>query len=250
MAEEAAHVAERLLHEIARTGVGRPATCSMCLAASASACSRTTARDPEELMRHADVAMHTAKEHGGNGYRFYLPGMNARAVERLNLERDLRLALERQEFRLHYQPQFDVDSGNLIGAEALLRWDQPGARRDSHRGASSPWRRRPGSSCRSDSGSSARPACSSPRGAKEGTRLPRVAVNVSSAQFRAGILDTVQDAPDGIRTRAGTPRDRDHGIGADGGSAAGRCTRSTRLENWGCASRSTTSARATRRWPR
>ncbi len=192
MAEEAAHVAERLLHEIAEpvwtAGHVFNVSCSIGISVFPD-----DGRDPEELMRHADVAMHTAKEHGGNGYRFYLPGMNARAVERLNLERDLRLALERQEFRLHYQPQFDVATGALIGAEALLRWDHP------VHGAIPPGRFIP---VAEETGLIVqigqwviREACLQlATWGKEGTRLPRVAVNVSSAQFRAGIFDSVQDA--------------------------------------------------------
>jgi diguanylate cyclase (GGDEF)-like protein len=192
MAEEAAHVAERLLHEIAEpvwtAGHVFNVSCSIGISVFPD-----DGRDPEELMRHADVAMHTAKEHGGNGYRFYLPGMNARAVERLNLERDLRLALERQEFRLHYQPQFDVSSGTLIGAEALLRWDHP------VHGAIPPGRFIP---VAEETGLIVqigqwviREACLQlATWGKEGARLPRVAVNVSSAQFRAGIFDSVQDA--------------------------------------------------------
>ncbi|HSM10388.1 MAG TPA: EAL domain-containing protein [Lysobacter sp.] len=82
--------------------------------------------DPETLMKFADIAMYHAKSAGRNTYRFYTPGMNVRARAKLQLENDLRKALERGEFVLHYQPEIDIDSGEWTGAEALLRWNRPG----------------------------------------------------------------------------------------------------------------------------
>ena len=82
--------------------------------------------DPETLMKYADIAMYHAKSAGRNTYRFYTPGMNVRARAKLQLETDLRKALERGEFVLHYQPEIDIDSGEWTGAEALLRWNRPG----------------------------------------------------------------------------------------------------------------------------
>lgn len=69
--------------------------------------------------------MYTAKANGRNNFRFYTPDMNTQAVERLNLERNLRQALPRKELFLVYQPQVDVATGRIIGLEALLRWQHP-----------------------------------------------------------------------------------------------------------------------------
>ncbi|MBI2912884.1 MAG: EAL domain-containing protein, partial [Chloroflexi bacterium] len=66
-----------------------------------------------------------AKEQGRNNYQLYTPAMNARVLERLALENSLRHALQRDEFVLHYQPQFDVRNGRIVGVEALLRWQHP-----------------------------------------------------------------------------------------------------------------------------
>jgi len=79
----------------------------------------------DELLRNADSAMFDAKEQGGNCFRFYTAEMNARAERRLTLETGLRHALERGEFLLHYQPQVDIASGAILGAEALIRWQHP-----------------------------------------------------------------------------------------------------------------------------
>ena len=79
--------------------------------------------DAATLQRNAEAAMYCAKTESRGSYRFYAAGMNAEGARLLTLERMLRLALERQEFTLHYQPQVDARDGRLIGAEALLRWN-------------------------------------------------------------------------------------------------------------------------------
>src|ERR1700691_2576077 len=82
--------------------------------------------DAETLIKNADIAMYQAKENGRQSYEFFTPAMNARAVERQSIEESLRHALERQEFTLHYQPKVNLKSGEITGAEALLRWTHPG----------------------------------------------------------------------------------------------------------------------------
>lgn len=81
--------------------------------------------DSQSLLKAADVAMYRAKETGRNNYQFYLPTMNVHTLERLELESDLRHALERGEFFLHYQPKVEIASGLITGVEALLRWKHP-----------------------------------------------------------------------------------------------------------------------------
>jgi diguanylate cyclase (GGDEF)-like protein/PAS domain S-box-containing protein len=79
-----------------------------------------------DLIRNADAAMYHSKQNGGNSFAFYSPEMNAAAVERLMLKSKLRRALERDELMMFYQPKVDLTTGNIIGAEALLRWRLPG----------------------------------------------------------------------------------------------------------------------------
>ena len=81
--------------------------------------------DAETLLKNADTAMYQAKQSGRQCFRFFKPAMNVRAVERQSIEEDLRHALERKEFTLHYQPKIHVATGIITGIEALLRWTHP-----------------------------------------------------------------------------------------------------------------------------
>ena len=81
--------------------------------------------DAHELIRNADAAMYQAKNAGRNNFKFYTSDLHERATEILSTENALRLAIERQEFVLHYQPQVNIQTGKLVGMEALVRWKRP-----------------------------------------------------------------------------------------------------------------------------
>ncbi|MDT4851073.1 putative signaling protein [compost metagenome] len=131
--------------------------------------------------------MYHAKERGKNNFQFYQAEMNATALERLELESDLRHALEQNEFVLHYQPQFSGNGQRLTGAEALLRWQHP------RRGLVSPSEFIPvleelglvvqvgdwvlTEACRQFKAWQA-----------AGVRVPKIAVNLSARQFAEGLL--------------------------------------------------------------
>lgn len=81
--------------------------------------------DSPLMIKNADAAMYHAKEKGRNNFQFFTPDMNAEASQRLELESDLRRAVQQWEFVLHYQPQTDNRSGKIVGMEALIRWQHP-----------------------------------------------------------------------------------------------------------------------------
>jgi diguanylate cyclase (GGDEF)-like protein/PAS domain S-box-containing protein len=81
--------------------------------------------DAETLIKNADTAMYHAKESGRNNFQFFKADMNRKAVERQSLEGSLHRALEREEFLLHYQPKVNLNTGEITGVEALVRWQQP-----------------------------------------------------------------------------------------------------------------------------
>jgi diguanylate cyclase (GGDEF)-like protein/PAS domain S-box-containing protein len=81
--------------------------------------------DTETLLRNADAAMYKTKKKGRNGYSLYSEDLTQRATERVVLESSLRKAIEGEQFVLHYQPQFDLDSGRVTGVETLIRWQHP-----------------------------------------------------------------------------------------------------------------------------
>ncbi|KQZ40904.1 bifunctional diguanylate cyclase/phosphodiesterase [Duganella sp. Root1480D1] len=79
----------------------------------------------EELLRHADIAMYQVKAQGKNGHSFYHPSMQDMSHQKIVLEQSLRKALENNELEMYYQPQVDMASGRIIGAEGLMRWNHP-----------------------------------------------------------------------------------------------------------------------------
>ena len=80
--------------------------------------------EPDTLLKNADTAMYRAKEQGRNGYQYYLPQMNERQIRRQQLDLQLRGALDRKEFLLHFQPKVSLVTGAITGFEALLRWQR------------------------------------------------------------------------------------------------------------------------------
>jgi diguanylate cyclase (GGDEF)-like protein len=82
-------------------------------------------QDEATLMKNAAAALAQAKQNGGNTYQFYTAEMNAKALHRLSWESSLRRAIEREEFVLHYQPKIDINTWQISGAEALIRWNHP-----------------------------------------------------------------------------------------------------------------------------
>ena len=117
-------IVERLLQTLARpftlNGQELFVTCSAGVAVYPG-----DGTDPAELIEHADIAMYRAKDSGRNTFQFYTREMNERAVERLKLENALRAALENNQFVVHYQPQFCLHTGRVVGCEALVRWQHP-----------------------------------------------------------------------------------------------------------------------------
>ena len=122
--EDVGQVARRMLENLTRPYriQGRKITVTASLGISLYP---RDGNDGETLIRNADVAMYQAKEEGRNTFHFYAPGMNLKVLETMELEAELRHALERGELLLHYQPKIDLASGRIVGAEALLRWQHP-----------------------------------------------------------------------------------------------------------------------------
>jgi diguanylate cyclase (GGDEF)-like protein/PAS domain S-box-containing protein len=119
--EDAARVAEKLIFTLSRPYHIQEHELS--LTASVGICVYPdNGAEPGILIRNADASMYAAKQSGRNRYQFYSDDMTARALERLSLERDLRGAVERGEMFLVYQPQIELETGHVIGAEVLLRW--------------------------------------------------------------------------------------------------------------------------------
>ena len=210
--------------------------------ASASPSRRRTASDGGTLLRNADLALYRAKEAGRGTYAFFEESLNERAQQRRQLETDLRLALERGEFELFYQPLFDLEQNRICSFEALLRWRHP------ERGLVSPADFVP---VAEDTGLIVpigawvvREACAQ---AAIWPDHVRVAVNVSAVQFHRGALQRNDPArARRQRPRARPARGRDHRDRSSSKAARRRCACSIRCARSAFASRSTISAPAIR----
>ena len=123
-AEEAAMFARRVLNELRRPFdlEGRPVYCTASIGIAVHPGDGTNAA---ALIQNSDIAMYLAKKSGRNAFHFFLPEMHQQAVRRLSIETALRVALERRELTLHYQPKVSVRGGEITGFEALLRWQHP-----------------------------------------------------------------------------------------------------------------------------
>ncbi|MEZ5584491.1 MAG: PAS domain S-box protein [Candidatus Competibacteraceae bacterium] len=152
----------------------------------------------ETLLKNADTAIHRAKQEGRNTYQFFSAEMNTQAVETLNLMTQLRQAVHREEFSVHYQPRFELASGTVTGLEALLRWRHP------RMGWVSPSRFIPlaehSGLIETIGAWVLKTACEQTAAWRSsGLPIPRIAVNISARQFKLGSLKqliaaTLQDA--------------------------------------------------------
>jgi diguanylate cyclase (GGDEF)-like protein len=121
---QAAKVADRIVHALVKPIIIRQKEFYISTSIGITAYPED-GTDVDSLVKNADIAMYRAKHQGKNTYQHYTESMHQHMLDRLNLERALRKAVERNEFELHYQPQVDIRNGKVLGVEALLRWRQP-----------------------------------------------------------------------------------------------------------------------------
>jgi diguanylate cyclase (GGDEF)-like protein/PAS domain S-box-containing protein len=190
--DQAAHVAGTIMHALAQpmhaSGQELMLTVSIGIAIAPA-----DGDDVDALLRHADAAMYHAKQNGRSAFQFFSPAMNAHVVARVQMENQLRTALEQGEFVLEYQPEVDLSSGRVVAAEALIRWRHP------QRGLLLPGEFL---EVAEESGLSVpignwvlHEACRQARAWRDGGLAMTVAVNLSAGQFIApGLVDTVDAA--------------------------------------------------------
>jgi diguanylate cyclase (GGDEF)-like protein/PAS domain S-box-containing protein len=123
--EAAAGIAQKIIDELTRPMTIDNEELHITPSIGISLCPQD-GRDAQELLKHADAALYQAKRMGRATYRFFTEALNENARERLNVERLLRKAISNDEFELYFQPQVLLRNGQIIGAEALIRWNQPG----------------------------------------------------------------------------------------------------------------------------
>ena len=121
---DAARVAERIAQEL-RAPFALEAQEVFATTSTGIAVSSSAQGQPTDLLRHADLAMYRAKSKGKACYEVFEPSMSIDALERLELETELRRALGREELRVYYQPEILLESGDIVGMEALVRWEHP-----------------------------------------------------------------------------------------------------------------------------
>ena len=174
-----------------------------------------------DLVRNADVAMYMAKANGKSGFAVFDPGMHVALRERNELSVELKRAIELDQFRLVYQPIVDLAKGGFAGVEALDPLGPPDARHDRRRDGSSRSPRRPARSCRSVTGSCARPAPRRVAGCARDWR-PRRCSSASTSRPARSSTRVRRGRPRHAardRARAGQPGHRDHRDGAVAGDA-------------------------------
>jgi diguanylate cyclase (GGDEF)-like protein/PAS domain S-box-containing protein len=191
-ASHAATVAQQILDSLSAPFELEGQEVFMSASIGISTCPRD-GRDATTLLKNADAAMYTAKNTGRNAYHFYSKELTENACASLALETDLRRALENEEFLLHFQPQVSLQSGNIVGMEALVRWQHPEiglippnrfiplAEENGLIGAIGIW--------------VLRTACAQARAWQKDGRTPfRIAVNISERQLRhPDIIKEVRD---------------------------------------------------------
>ena len=191
--EDAVEVAERILETLRRPWQVNGHEFRITTSIGIAMCP-IDGEDAESLIRNADTAMYRAKDSGRDNYQLYTPAMNSKIAERLAVESSLRRSVERGEFAVHYQPQVSIETGRIVGVEALVRWQHP------ERGLVSPLEFIP---IAEETGLIVplgawvlRTACAQNRAWQDAGLPPmRMAVNLSARQFqRHDLLDTVAAA--------------------------------------------------------
>jgi diguanylate cyclase (GGDEF)-like protein/PAS domain S-box-containing protein len=123
--EDAAVIAQKIIHNIALPMHIEGEEVHITPSIGISICPQD-GKDADTLLKNADAALYLAKQQGRATYRFCTDALHTRAIERLQIERLLRKAIERNEFELYYQPKVNLNDGVIIGCEALIRWNHPG----------------------------------------------------------------------------------------------------------------------------